>query len=79
MLVNLTMDGRIESVSPLRSPGVRRPSLTRHVIEPPRGVDDLKRKYAEELAAARAGLGETVPDAPVYALFGKWSARQDIS
>jgi len=30
------------------------------VTEPPQDVDDLKRKYAEELAAARAGRGEKV-------------------
>jgi electron transport complex protein RnfB len=37
------------------------------VIEPPQDVDDLKRRYAEELAAARAGRGERVPDEPRFA------------
>jgi Na+-translocating ferredoxin:NAD+ oxidoreductase subunit B len=37
------------------------------LVEPPADVDDLKRKYAEELAAARARRGESVPDEPHFA------------
>jgi electron transport complex protein RnfB len=37
------------------------------VIEPPKDVDDLKIKYAQELAAARVGRGERVPDEPRFA------------
>jgi formate hydrogenlyase subunit 6/NADH:ubiquinone oxidoreductase subunit I len=32
------------------------------VLEPPQDVDDLKRRYAQELIAARAARGETVSD-----------------
>jgi len=37
------------------------------VIEPPMDVNDLKRKYAQELAAARNVRGETVSDEPRFA------------
>jgi electron transport complex protein RnfB len=37
------------------------------VSEPPRDVDHLKRRYAEELAAARTSRGESVPAEPCFA------------
>ena len=36
-------------------------------IEPPMDVNDLKKKYAQELSAARTSRGETVPDEPRFA------------